>query len=84
MSAKACSRPLRRMGACHEVSTSIAGSAARRLPESFRAPGERASGIGGVGRALVRIETVTQSNVANAAETAAAAGEIRDYPQTRG
>jgi methyl-accepting chemotaxis protein len=68
-------------GAFNDVSVSISGSSTV-VTQIASSSEEQARGISSIGQAIARIETVTQSNVANANETAAAADEMTAQVQT--
>jgi methyl-accepting chemotaxis protein len=68
-------------GAFNEVSSTIAGGSTV-VSQIASSSEEQARGISSIGQAISRIETVTQSNVANAHETAAAAAEMTEQVQT--
>jgi methyl-accepting chemotaxis protein len=67
--------------AFNEVSTTISGGS-KVVTQIASSSEEQARGISSIGQAIARIETVTQSNVANAHETAAAAADMTAQVQT--
>ena len=68
-------------GAFSEVAQAIAGGSTV-VSQIAASSEEQARGIGSIGQAIARIETVTQSNAANAHETAEAATAMSGQVQT--
>jgi len=68
-------------GAFNEVSATISGGS-KVVSQIASSSEEQARGIGNIGQAIARIETVTQSNAASAEETARAAAEMATHVQT--
>jgi methyl-accepting chemotaxis protein len=68
-------------GAFNEVYTTISGTS-KVVSQIAVSSEEQARGVGNIGQAITRIESVTQSNAANAHETATAAGEMTAQMET--
>jgi methyl-accepting chemotaxis protein len=68
-------------GAFGEVHTTISGTS-KVVSQIAVSSDEQARGIGTIGQAITRIESVTQNNTANAHETASAADEMAMQMQT--
>jgi len=68
-------------GAFNEVYTTISGTS-KVVSQIAVSSQEQARGVGNIGQAITRIESVTQNNAANAHETAAAAEEMTTQVQT--
>jgi methyl-accepting chemotaxis protein len=68
-------------GAFNEVSNTISGGSTV-VTQIAASSEEQARGISSIGQAITRIETVTQSNVANAQETVSAAADMTAQVET--